>query len=207
MALIAKHFLVLCDKNLEVMHTLHENIRIKSGAWDAQTNVFIYATLSHVKYLLLNGDSGIIHSLQQTIYIQAVQKQHLYYVDRDLEVHKMRLNCTEYLFKLSLHQKNFDEVKMWIKNGRLCGNVVIGYLKKKGYPEVALHFVEDQHTRFNLALEYGHIAEAMKAVGAFCSCRRYLRSECRHSTKILGAIIGFPQIAFSEGVTAARSRH
>jgi coatomer subunit alpha len=53
---------------------------------------------------------------------------------------------------------------MWIKNGRLCGNVVIGYLKKKGHPEVALHFVEEPQTRFNLALEYGHIAEAMKAV-------------------------------------------
>lgn len=28
---------------------------------------------------------------------------------------------------------------------------------------MALHFVEDQQTRFNLALEYGHIEEAMTA--------------------------------------------
>ena len=41
--------------------------------------------------------------------------------------------------------------------------MIIGYLKKAGYPEVALHFVEDQMTRFNLALEYGHIEEAMAA--------------------------------------------
>ncbi|CAD7971175.1 unnamed protein product [Amoebophrya sp. A25] len=163
-AIFSKHNLVLVDRNFEVMHTLHEQIRIKSGAWDAQNNVFVYATLSHVKYCLLNGDSGIIHSLAQTIYIQAVWKQHLYYIDREKqEVHKQRLNCTEYLFKLALHEKKFDDVKMWIKNGRLGGNVVIGYLKRKGYPEVALHFVEDQQTRFNLSLEYGHIAEAMKA--------------------------------------------
>ncbi|CAD7971042.1 unnamed protein product [Amoebophrya sp. A120] len=163
-ALFSKHNLVLVDKNFEVLFTLHENIRIKSGAWDSQNSVFVYSTLSHVKYCLLNGDSGIIHSLQHPIYIQAVFKQHLFYIDREKgEVHKQRLNCTEYLFKLSLASKNFDDVKMWIKNGRLGGNVVIGYLKKKGYPEVALHFVEDQHTRFNLALEYGHIAEAMKA--------------------------------------------
>jgi coatomer protein complex subunit alpha (xenin) len=34
-------------------------------------------------------------------------------------------------------------------------------LKQKGFPEVALHFVEDHQTRFNLALEYGHIEVAM----------------------------------------------
>lgn len=73
------------------------------------------------------------------------------------------MNCTEYLFKLSLHQRKFNDVKLWIKQGRLCGNVIIGYLKQKGFPEVALQFVEDQHTRFNLALEYGHIEEAMGA--------------------------------------------
>ena len=128
--------------------------------------MFVYATLSHVKYCLLSGDSGIIHSLPDVVYIASVQKQCMYYLDRSVEIHKQRLNCTEYLFKLALQQKNFDDVKMWIKNGRLCGNVVIGYLKKKGFPEVALHFVEDQQTRFNLALEYGHLSEAMTAAQA-----------------------------------------
>lgn len=56
-----------------------------------------------------------------------------------------------------------DDVKLWIKNGRLCGNVVISYLKRKGYPEVALHFVDDLPTRFNLSLEYGHLSEALKS--------------------------------------------
>merc|ERR1719277_2798694 len=40
---------------------------------------------------------------------------------------------------------------------------MIGYFKRKGFPEVALHFVKDEQTRFNLALEYGHIEEAMTA--------------------------------------------
>lgn len=161
-ALVSKHNVLLAGKNLEYLHSFHEKIRVKSGAWD-EHGVFVYSTLSHVKYCLPNGDNGIIHSLSSPIYIVRVHKQHMYYIDREQSVSKQRLNSAEYLFKLSLHNRQFNDVKMWITNGRLCGNAVIGYLKRKGFPEVALHFVEDQQTRFNLALEYGHIEEAMTA--------------------------------------------
>lgn len=161
-ACMSKHNVLMAGKNLEYFHSFHENIRVKSGAWD-ENGVFIYSTLSHVKYCLPNGDNGIIHSLQAPIYIVRVHKQFMYFIDREHNVNKQRLNCTEYLFKLSLHERKFNDVKMWIQNGRLCGNAVIGYLKQKGFPEVALQFVEDQQTRFNLALEYGHIEEAMTA--------------------------------------------
>ncbi|CAE7860554.1 unnamed protein product [Symbiodinium microadriaticum] len=161
-AFMSKHNVLLAGKNLEYYHSFHENIRVKSGAWD-ENGVFVYSTLSHVKYCLPNGDSGIIHSLANPIYIARVHKQMMYYIDREQKVGKQRLNCSEYLFKLALHKRNFNDVKLWISNGRLCGNAVIGYLKSKGFPEVALHFVEDQQTRFNLALEYGHIEEAMTA--------------------------------------------
>mmetsp|Transcript_23197 Transcript_23197/g.64834 ORF Transcript_23197/g.64834 Transcript_23197/m.64834 type:complete len:1217 (-) Transcript_23197:83-3733(-) len=161
-AFISKHNALMAGKNLEYFHSFHENIRLKSGAWD-ENGVFVYSTLSHVKYCLPNGDSGIIYSLQAPIYIVRVHNKFLYYVDREHNVNKQRLNCAEYLFKLSLHNRKFADVTTWIANGRLCGNAVIGYLKQKGFPEVALNFVEDQQTRFNLALEYGHIEEAMNA--------------------------------------------
>ena len=48
-----------------------------------------------------------------------------------------------------------------IRHSRLCGQAIIAYLQQKGYPEVALHFVEDKKTRFNLALECGNIEVAM----------------------------------------------
>jgi len=40
---------------------------------------------------------------------------------------------------------------------------IISYLQKKGYPEVALHFVKDEKTRFNLALECGNIDIALES--------------------------------------------
>jgi hypothetical protein len=36
-----------------------------------------------------------------------------------------------------------------IKSGQLCGQSIIAYLQQKGYPEIALHFVQ---VRISLAL-------------------------------------------------------
>lgn len=44
-----------------------------------------------------------------------------------------------------------------VRNAKLVGQSIIAYLQKKGYPEVALHFVKDEKTRFSLALECGNI--------------------------------------------------
>lgn len=44
-----------------------------------------------------------------------------------------------------------------VRNAKLVGQSIIAYLQKKGYPEVALHFVKDEKTRFALALECGNI--------------------------------------------------
>lgn len=55
------------------------------------------------------------------------------------------------------------QVALLIRNGRLCGNSVVSYLRRKGFPEVALQFVSDLKTRFNLALEDGNLDEATEA--------------------------------------------
>lgn len=44
-----------------------------------------------------------------------------------------------------------------VRTAKLVGQSIIAYLQKKGYPEVALHFVKDEKTRFSLALECGNI--------------------------------------------------
>lgn len=44
-----------------------------------------------------------------------------------------------------------------VRSAKLVGQSIISYLQKKGYPEVALHFVKDEKTRFGLALECGNI--------------------------------------------------
>ncbi|XP_015495049.1 coatomer subunit alpha-like [Parus major] len=53
-----------------------------------------------------------------------------------------------------------------VRSARLVGQAIIAYLQRKGYPEVALHFVRDEKTRFSLALECGNIEIALEAAKA-----------------------------------------
>jgi Coatomer WD associated region len=56
--------------------SISEAVRIKSGSWDISNRIFVYSTLNHIKYLLPNGDTGIIRTLDVPLYItKAVDKQ------------------------------------------------------------------------------------------------------------------------------------
>ena len=44
----------ICNRKLENLCTIHENIRVKSGAWD-ESGIFVYTTSNHIKYALTNG--------------------------------------------------------------------------------------------------------------------------------------------------------
>ena len=54
-----------------------------------------------------------------------------------------------------------------VRNAKLVGQSIISYLQKKGYPEVALHFVKDEKTRFGLALECGNIEVRFSFISVF----------------------------------------
>ncbi|CAH1422297.1 unnamed protein product [Lactuca virosa] len=159
-ALLSKHSIIIADKKLSHRCTLHETIRVKSGSWD-DNGVFIYTTLTHIKYCLPNGDSGIIKTLDAPVYITKIFGNTIFCLDRDGKNWTIVIDATEYLFKLSLLRKRFDHVMSMIRNSELCGQAMIAYLQQKGFPEVALHFVKDERTRFNLALESGNIQIAV----------------------------------------------
>ena len=78
----------------------------------------------------------------------------------------MQIDTTEYVFKLALLQHKFEQVLKMIKGSALCGQSIISYLQSKGFPEVALHFVKDERTRFNLAIECGNIEVALQSAQA-----------------------------------------
>ena len=64
-----------------------------------------------------------------------------------------------------------------VRNAKLVGQSIIAYLQKKGYPEVALHFVKDEKTRFGLALECGNI-EVRLGRGASSHYAPGVESQC-----------------------------
>jgi len=161
-ALISKHAVIICSKHLEHLCTVHETMSVKSGVWN-EDGVFVYSTLNHMKYCLHNGDTGIICTLDSPIYLTASIGESVFFLDREAKNKGMIINSTEFMFKMALLNRQFDQVKRIMNSGRLCGQAIIAYLQKKGHPEVALHFVDDDKTRFNLAIECGNIDIALKA--------------------------------------------
>ncbi|KAJ6225704.1 hypothetical protein RDWZM_004249 [Blomia tropicalis] len=160
--LLSKHQLTICNRRLEISASITETSKIKSGAWD-DLGIFIYTTSNHIKYALLNGDYGIIRTLDLPIYITRIKDQHVYCLDREVKPKILNIDSTEYRFKLALVNRKYDEVLQMVRSAELVGQSIIAYLQKKGYPEVALHFVKDEKTRFALALECGNIEVALEA--------------------------------------------
>ncbi|EPS70817.1 hypothetical protein M569_03938, partial [Genlisea aurea] len=161
-SLLCKHSIIIADKKLVHRCTLHETIRVKSGGWD-DNGVFIYTTSTHIKYCLPNGDSGIIKTLDVPLYITKIYGNTIFCLDRDGKSRHVMIDSTEYVFKLSLLRKKYDQVMSMIKNSDLCGQAMIAYLQQKGFPQVALYFVKDERLRFNLALESGNIEKALES--------------------------------------------
>lgn len=160
-ALLSKHNVTIVTRNLQQISTLHETIRIKSAAWD-DIGVLLYSTLNHVKYTLKNGDNGIICTQEQTSYLVKVKGWNLYCLDRSGKPKVIKIDPTEYRFKLALVKRNYEEMLNIIKNSKLVGQSIISYVQKKGYPEIALQFVQDPQTRFELALECGNLDVAVE---------------------------------------------
>ncbi|KAK5653516.1 hypothetical protein OQA88_8775 [Cercophora sp. LCS_1] len=160
-ALLSKHNVTIVTKTLEQVSTLHETIRIKSAAWD-DAGVLLYSTLNHVKYTLLNGDNGIVRTLDQTVYLVRVKGRSVYCLDRAAKPKILTIDPTEYRFKLALVKRNYEEMLHIIQNSSLVGQSIISYLQKKGYPEIALQFVQDAPTRFELAIECGNLEVAVE---------------------------------------------
>ncbi|KAG9123809.1 hypothetical protein FRC07_013904 [Ceratobasidium sp. 392] len=160
-ALLSKHTITIANKTLSQSSLIHETIRIKSGAWD-DSGVFVYSTLNHIKYALPNGDNGIIKTLDQPVYLTRVKGKQLHYLDRSARPSTLDIDPTEYRFKLALVRNNYEEVLHIIRTSNLVGQSIIAYLQKKGFPEIALHFVQDKNTRFDLAIECGNLEVALE---------------------------------------------
>lgn len=115
-------------------------------------------------------------------------------VDRESVVGKMEVDTTEYQFKIALmkHRKKVSlpplltsdcqwltqDVMSLMQSKKLVGQSIISYLHQKGslmtdvnlcccqgHPELALHFVQDDQAKFNLALECGDVATALECAG------------------------------------------
>lgn len=133
--------------------------------------------------LIFISDNGIVKTLDQPVYLTRVKGKTVHCLDRSARPRTISIDPTEYRFKLALTRNNYDEVLHIIRTSNLVGQGIIAYLQKKGFPEVlvpmklmqfcsnvllqiALHFVQEKTTRFDLAIECGNLDVALETARA-----------------------------------------
>ncbi|KAJ7805571.1 coatomer WD associated region-domain-containing protein [Mycena olivaceomarginata] len=120
---------------------IHETIRIKSGAWD-DSSVFIYSTLNHIKYCLSQGHHGVICTLDGPVCLTRVKGKTVHCTDRSARLRTITFDPAEYRFKLALLKNNYEEMLYIIRMLTLLGKSIIACLQQKGFPKIALDFID-----------------------------------------------------------------
>lgn len=163
LALFGSSALYVVDRRtLSTVSTVRESITLKSAVWDAR-GILFFTNSHHLKYLLPNGDVGVICTVQAPLYLIRVKEDCVAAIDRSSMVHYFNIDPTEVLFKLALWQGDQTKVLDMIENANLMGQSIIAYLRQKGYAEIALGFVRDPATRLELALECCDLEAALAA--------------------------------------------
>lgn len=166
-ALMAKRTIYLSDKTLKSVHVTHsDSTGVKSGTWDVSNPlgaIFYYTNSFHLKYLLPQGDSGIICTTSNPLYLVRVRGDLVHVLDRSSSVLVLGIDPTECHFKLALQKGNSEQIEYLIANSNLVGQAIIAYLREKGHSAIALQFVKDPSSRFDLALECANLDIAWEA--------------------------------------------
>jgi len=171
-ALMCKYGVVIADRQFEQLCSITDTVRIKSGTWDSSpdggtaSQMFVFTTLHHVKYVLPTGDTGTVRTLENPLYATRIVNDELFCLDREARARVVSLDTTEAKFKLALSQKRYGQVMKMVRHSRLCGRAIVSYLQSKGFPEVALHFVREPKQRFRLALACDNIEAAIESAFA-----------------------------------------
>ena len=113
-----------------------------------------------------NSDRGVIRTLDNPVYLTGVRGRTVHCLDRAARPRVFVVNPTEYRFKLALQKRDHNEVLHVIRTSDLIGKAIIVYLQEKGFPEIALHFVQDKQLKFELALESGNMEAASEMASA-----------------------------------------
>jgi coatomer protein complex subunit alpha (xenin) len=127
-AMFSKMQIIIATNKLEELCSVSESTRIKSGQWD-RTGVFIYSTSTHIKYVLPNGDQGVIRTIEQPLYITSVKGGVIYFIDRENVCGSMTIDCSEFLLKLALMKRRNKHVLQLMQGNKMVSQSILAYLQ------------------------------------------------------------------------------
>lgn len=91
-----------------------EKFAIKSFVWTHE-NILVYSTKSHIKYMLPNGDTGILKCVSNFSYLLKISGESVSSLGLNGEVTFGELNFEEAKFKNALYKKDVGQVKSFLK--------------------------------------------------------------------------------------------
>lgn len=156
--------------SLEVLGVVEEPNQVKSAVWGEDGAMLYYTNAHHLKYVLVPiqpessgaAECGVVCTVDRALYLLRVQEESVYVVDRQGALQVITIDPTEPQFKLALQCRDFAQVADIIERSPLVGQAIISYLRKNGYAQVALQFVQDAGSRFELAIEAGRLDVALR---------------------------------------------
>lgn len=153
----------LMNKSFKKVVRVQETAKIVHAVW-TKDNILIYTTYNHFKYLLPNGDKGILKSVSDIQYPVGMIGEAIYSFDIDNKISKTDVNVSECGFKMALSQNDIQAVKSYVKNKMAVeGSAMVSYLNKKNYPAVAMSLTSDIKCKFQLALKSGNLQSAYES--------------------------------------------
>ncbi|EDO08551.1 Coatomer WD associated region family protein [Babesia bovis T2Bo] len=160
-AAVFRNKVLIYDRKLEKLASAEVHGKIKTAAW-YENSAVIYATDERMYYIMVNGDCGVLQSIDAPIYIVRIKNTSLHVMKRDHRCYRIEINSDEFFFKVALYYKKVDTAKKLIEAGRIHGNAMVAYLINKNYPSLARMIITDPMMKLEVALKFGDIEEALE---------------------------------------------
>ena len=160
-AVLTKNIVYITNITMDETISHSEASKLKSGLWTDE--IFIYSTRQHIKYLIPNGDNGIMKSTNSILYLCGFHNGKLIALSTELSFFRLDIEMRECKFKEALYHNDIPAAINLLKGAKLCSVTIFDFLESKGHPEIALQFVTEPHQKFRLAIKSGNLDVAVEA--------------------------------------------
>ncbi|KAG9391699.1 Coatomer subunit, alpha (CopA) [Carpediemonas membranifera] len=186
-AIQTKNSITVVDRRFSAVCSMRDHIRIKGATWScpvgnsntcttpSRQRVVIFATLTHVKYLLLDGEVGVLTSINRPVYPVAMVGSKFWYIDRHHHLHALALDTTIMAFQFAVLEERDADIRTF---ARKClavetGTAIVSYLYRKGRADIALAFARTARIKFPLAIECKDLATASSVADHLASPKAF----------------------------------
>jgi coatomer protein complex subunit alpha (xenin) len=160
-AVLTRFGIYIYDKRGKKRAGKKEEARIKSAIWSPDGS-FFYNTHEHIKYILRDGEIGLVRSIDKIIFLAFCLSNKLIVFDVNENFEELELDTSEIEFKNALAKNSIEDIKRILKEKQFLGKSMIAFLLSKKYNIIALQLTKDKETAFYLALHSGNLLKAFE---------------------------------------------